>query len=1040
MADRSPATALTAAQFREFYEAVHRHRPFPWQTDLVHRVLDENRWPDLIDVPTGLGKTSMLDIAVFVTAASSGAPGAGRVGRRRIFFVVDRRIVVDEATTHARRIAAAVQSAQDGGDPGVVGQVAAGLRACAPGGPRNALLPVTTMRGGTTWSAAWLDRPDRPGIVLGTVDQVGSRLLFRGYGVSDRRRPIDAALVGTDALVLVDEAHLAHTLLKTVAAAHHRDRLGVPVPAPAVVRLSATDRTTEGQVAFALDVEAHLGDDLARRRLTAGKKLTLREATARTCAGELAGQALDRIDDLRTPAGQAPVVAVVCNTVDRARAVHTELGKQIARRGAEVDCELLIGRSRPIDRTGLQERILDRFGTEHRPTTRPAVLVATQTVEVGVNLDVDGFVTESASWDALVQRFGRLNRLGTFSDRFPSHRDAAAVVVHDGKDDGPVYGAARDRTWSALSSAVRDAGTGGLDVGPLACRALSRSVLAGPTFTRRPDDVPVLLAPTLDAWVQTGPVPMVDPPIEPFLHGFDSGAAAVQVLWRDGLLADDPVDTLWDDDPWNDEPAELAGPRTDALLTQWPPRTSEIVEVPFRVVRQWIDGQVPEPVADVDSAPDDDVRTPPDRDPFRVLAQRPDNGSRYRDADTPTTWQWITGDQLRPGDVVVVPSERGGLDEFGWSPADRSPVHDASEAATFERSRSRREAALRIDRQLPTRLGIDGPAQTLVGEGLAALLVDRDAFADPDEPANSDEVGPLSGVLRARLPEQPARRWGWTDTTWTTLHRWLDSGKLRIVDVTDPTDALIAGRPPRRWARLLVGPLPDDSAAAPGRADSSVDRDDEEVAASSIGGTRVTLDQHHAAVRERASAIAEALHLPPELREVVADAAGWHDLGKVEQRFQVMLHGGDATEAAIATEPLAKSGMDQADRLSWRAAARASRLPAGARHEAWSAALVEEYLRTARPDYPGDVDLLIHLVASHHGHARPFARLVLDTEPRPIDATVGDIPVRVSSADTVSLEHPSRFTQLNQRYGRWGLALLETVVRCADTTVSEEGS
>ena len=100
---------------------------------------------------------------------------------------------------------------------------------------------------------------------------------------------------------------------------------------------------------------------------------------------------------------------------------------------------------------------------------------------------------------------------------------------------------------------------------------------------------------------------------------------------------------------------------------------------------------------------------------------------------------------------------------------------------------------------------------------------------------------------------------------------------------------------------------------------------------------------------------------------VLEDAAGWHDLGKVEERFQVMLHDGHADQAALAVEPLAKSGMDPSDRMAFRRARRRSGLPAGARHEAWSAALVEEYVRAH--EYPGDVDLLVHLVASHHGYA-----------------------------------------------------------------------
>lgn len=76
--------SLTVEDFTCFYQQVHGDQPFPWQADLVREVLSERSWPELIDVPTGLGKTALLDIAVFVLAATSEEAGADRLGRRRI--------------------------------------------------------------------------------------------------------------------------------------------------------------------------------------------------------------------------------------------------------------------------------------------------------------------------------------------------------------------------------------------------------------------------------------------------------------------------------------------------------------------------------------------------------------------------------------------------------------------------------------------------------------------------------------------------------------------------------------------------------------------------------------------------------------------------------------------------------------------------------------------------------------------------------------------------------------------------------------------
>jgi CRISPR-associated endonuclease/helicase Cas3 len=1029
MPDNS-STGLVAADFGAYMRACHGHDPFPWQAALVAEVLATRQWPDLVDVPTGLGKTSMIDVAVFVAAATVGQTGGDRLGRRRCFFVVDRRIVVDEASQHAARISSMLARAEHAADSIVLRRVAAGLRAYAPQA-RGELLPVTRMRGGISWASAWLDRPDRPGIVLGTVDQVGSRLLFRGYGVSDRRRPIDAALTGTDALLLIDEAHLSTALLSTLDAAHRRDRLGVPVPGCSVVRLSATG--TPGRHTFALDVTAHLGDAEAWPRLTASKTLTVQEATAKSCPRVLADEAqrqLTRLSEQRSAGASAPTVLVVCNTVDRARAVHALLHRQFTARTVplDADCHLLIGRSRPVDRAQLQEAIVERYGVARPAARRAAILVATQTVEVGVNLDVDALITESASWEALVQRLGRLNRLGRFHDRYPDAGPAVAVVVHDGQADAPVYGAARDATWQTLHTVVAAAAGSGIDVSPLACRDLSAETFAGDRYRQTPTEFPVLLRPTLDAWVQTSPVPLLDPPIEPYLHGFAAGTAPVQVLWRDGLISTDPVD-----DPFADDGAELAADSIDAMLTQCPPRTAETVEVPFYAVRQWLAGQPVDPISDLDAALTPDMQRSSVREPFRALARRPDLRDHTGEAgpDTPTRWVWLDAGQVRPGDQIVVPAERGGLDQYGWAPTDRNPVREAAELVTFLPGRSRRGGTLRLDAQLSRRLALPDEPAARVATLIAETIGDQEA-------STGDRLQRIGQDLADALPDEPSAESGWTGVAWARLRAWAASGRLRTVELLDPTTFLAAGGEPSRWALLLTGPVPDPSAVSTGLA-VRPERDDEETAASSVSTGPVRLTDHHTAVRHRCGEIAAALGLPDMLRAVLEDAAGWHDLGKTEARFQIMLHHGDACEAAVAIEPLAKSGLDPADRLAWRRATRLSGLPAGARHEAWSAALVQSYLAQTGV-YPGDQDLLVHLVAAHHGYARPLARLVYDPAPRPVTALVNGQEVTVDSDATVDLGQPGRFVRLNDRYGRWGLALLEAIVRCADVTVSEEGS
>ncbi|MEZ5087956.1 MAG: CRISPR-associated endonuclease Cas3'' [Tessaracoccus sp.] len=202
----------------------------------------------------------------------------------------------------------------------------------------------------------------------------------------------------------------------------------------------------------------------------------------------------------------------------------------------------------------------------------------------------------------------------------------------------------------------------------------------------------------------------------------------------------------------------------------------------------------------------------------------------------------------------------------------------------------------------------------------------------------------------------------------------------------------------------------------------------------------VVLVKHGEAVGARAIEIARNLGLPNDLMQAVGDAARWHDVGKVDRRFQAMLFDGDPVRAAIADEPLAKSGMPPGELQRHRDARRRSGMPRGARHEAWSHSLVAEYLAGQPESYGGDTELVLHLIASHHGHARPLLPAIIDTADHQLTAVIDGVLTAAPLPKKVDVNHAQRFQDLNARYGRWGLALLEAIVRCADMTVSGEGS
>ena len=261
--------------FAEFYRALNGRDPFPWQKRLAERVAATKQWPAEVGVPTGLGKTACLDIAVWWLASQADRPPAKRTAPTRIWWVVNRRLLVDSTAEHAERVARAftdpVAANVVGQDRDVVARVAQrlGSLSAEPGGSP---LDVIRLRGGL--SSRTPTDPSRPAVLLCTLPMYGSRLLFRGYGSNQRLRVVDAAMAGTDSLVLLDEAHLAPHLKALLPAladctpgAHAV--LGKARSTPTIAALTATGETTGGQ-RFDLDHEdeAH---PVVRQRLDALK-------------------------------------------------------------------------------------------------------------------------------------------------------------------------------------------------------------------------------------------------------------------------------------------------------------------------------------------------------------------------------------------------------------------------------------------------------------------------------------------------------------------------------------------------------------------------------------------------------------------------------------------------------------------------------------------------------------------------------------------------------------------------------------------------
>lgn len=933
--------------FAAFFRTLHGMDPFPWQERLAEMAI-AGQWPSSIALPTAAGKTTLIDIAVYALAKK--APGAAR----RIFFVVDRRVIVDEAAEHAAGLCKKLAGASPESD---LGQIAAALREIGDG-EEAPPLAAASLRGGIARDATWTRSPRQPLVVCSTVDQLGSSLLFRAYGTSGYSWPIRAALSAYDSLIILDEAHISQPFAETLArvrqyATWSDESAGV---APLkVVEMSATPASGTGEV-FRENADDVQNPEL-ERRWTASKRAVLQETEAGAKEGDftpLVTQLIKSAQELLKDG--ARVVGVIANRVGTARAVHESL-----RREERADAILLTGRARPYDRDQLWEKwkASIQLGRADSAPAKPVFVVATQCIEVGANIDFDGLVTEAASIDALEQRFGRLNRGG----RFPNSR-AFIVAQKDqvgARADDRIYGGALAATWRWLKDhpAAEEPVAGGagrkragakkekrktVEMGVLALRKNLASTPDRETLVAAKKGAPVLMPAHVDLLCQTSPEPAVTPEPSVFLHGPESEPADVRVIWRADLIADG---------------GDANTGRWTEIAAICPPSVAEAISLPVWAVGRWLEKEDAPDIADMEGAPNLDERFKPANKP--VL--------RWLGPDESEVLERTS--KIRPGMTLVVPASYGGCDEWGWNPVWEKPVCDVGDAVKNTMGRP----LLRLHPRLAEQWNYE-----TLASGLRECESHKDAKAFL-ESLSAEEYGP------------------WVKETL---------GKLR-----------------RRKFDLIGNPDPDSSACAA----LSGRREFDQNSSRSAYSKEISLKDHLAGCAEWSARFAG--DLPEAARNAVVQAAKWHDIGKADPRFQAWLRGGNPVKA---DELIAKSKRSGADSGAIERARKTAGYPKGGRHELLSAALLANGSVSAAGM---DWDLLLHLVASHHGQCRPFAPFIED--PDPVEVTFESW----TASSAHGLERASsgvseRFWKLTRRYGWYGLAYLEALLRLADHRRSEE--
>lgn len=520
-------------RFGDFFAAVNAgRRPYPWQSELVEQVAQTGRWPD-IAAPTGSGKSSVIDAHVFLVAEHA----AGRIVTRpprRLVLVAPRRVLVDDQYERARCLAELLRGEAERPEDGSLSAVIAGvlrkLVTSLPADGEVAPLAVWRLRGGVAVENGWRLDPAACQVICATPQMWGSRLLLRGYGASRASRNQEAGVLGQDAVVVIDEAHLHERLVDTARNVASRSPVAMGLQ---VVAMSATRPPATGQAGLG---PADMADEGLERRVRATKTVEVIEvADWRKDAAKVI------VEHARLAAGRG-TVGVFVNDVPMALEVAAALG------GADGHTvELVCGRLRRADVGRLRARRPNLL--TFKGDSDVGFLVSTQSLEVGVDLDLPAMVSAIAPASALAQRAGRLNRSGGWS---PS---TFAVVSPQGlssadPDDLPRAFGPYEREDVIAAARWLD----GLD-DSISPEAVAASALPLPERAQ----LPALRGVDLETLAMTSDVQGADPDVALYLEEPERESPAVGIIARRHLDLDTEV--------------------VRAVLRACPPRAHEVATV-----------------------------------------------------------------------------------------------------------------------------------------------------------------------------------------------------------------------------------------------------------------------------------------------------------------------------------------------------------------------------------------------------------------------------------------------------------------------------
>lgn len=376
---------MSETTFQEVFRQATGEEPYGYQTRLAEEGL-----PAVLSAPTGAGKTFGVVLAHIWRRRFHPDSAVKAATPRRLIIAQPMRTLTEQTE---RSVAAVLDRLS------LLGSWS------RPDGIH--LHVLMGGRFGPDSVESWRMTADRDSIVIGTIDSVVSRALMRGYGSSRGMFPVEFALVSNGAHVVVDEVQLARQATATMRqldGMRSQSAAGLGWRTAEPVGLTCMSATPDARALNTVDNRFGEADmvtadptqgDLARRTSATRRVQELPVASARAVA-EAALQWYR----------PGELTLVVVNTVFTATEVYRGLERAQGKGAAEIDLHLVHSQFRPHERRAVTNAILSTNPRAGR------IVVATQAVEAGVDLNASVLLTEAAPWSSICQRAGRCNRDG----------------------------------------------------------------------------------------------------------------------------------------------------------------------------------------------------------------------------------------------------------------------------------------------------------------------------------------------------------------------------------------------------------------------------------------------------------------------------------------------------------------------------------------------------------------------------------------------------------------------------------------------------